>query len=163
MSIERSGVRTWMRALRVVPEPRHFAQRHPVVGLAPVSNEIDGGGRSVGLAEEYDHLTARSIGQLDGRLEGCTRIQPGASRSLESATVGERSGAIWTTVASEELRGSPVQLVWRPPRSRKATRPGKSVFHGFLASSAWVSGSCSVTMCGALLSRVCRVPTRRRR
>ena len=99
-------------ALRVVPEPRHRRQRHPVVGVAPASDEIDGGGGPVGLAEEYDDLSARSIGQLDGRLEGCTRIQPGAGGSLEAGTAGERSGALWTTVASEELRpiGRPTGL-----------------------------------------------------
>ena len=45
---------------------------------------------------------------------------------------------------------SPVQLpVCRPPRSAKATRPGKARLEGLRASSAPVARSISVTTCGA--------------
>ena len=112
MSIDRSGVRTWTAACVSSQNLATSVSVTPMVGVAPASDEIDSGGRTVGLAEEYDDLGARSIGQLDGRLEGCTRIQPGAGRSLEGGTAGERSGALWTTVASEELRavGRPAGL-----------------------------------------------------
>ncbi len=85
------------------------------------------------------------------RLQSGARVQArsGLSRKLPPRS----SDAGWSRPAlrPRNSRRSPVQEVWRPPRSAKATRSANSPFQAFRANMAPVAGSISVTTkgCGA--------------
>ena len=101
---------------------------------------------------EQDHdlgVVAPSASSKAG-LQGGARVEAGADGAPEPlAAVQRRRGGPGAPLRPRNSVRSAVHAVCRPPRSRNATRPANSVFHGLRARIAPVSGSISVTMCGA--------------
>ncbi len=125
------------RALGVVPVARHAAQRRLVVGRSPAPDEVGRRRGPVRLAEQHEDLGPRPVGELEAGLQGGARIQAGADGSLQPVArgPGRRAGPDAPLRPRNSVR-SAVHAVCRPPRSRKATRPPNSVFHGLRTRSA---------------------------
>ena len=104
MSSARSGVRTWIVALDVVPRSPDLRQRRVVVGAAGVPDEIDCrlARRRPGRARTTISVLSPAA-KLDARLQHGARIQPGPDRLLELVPAGESRRPLGPTVAAEEL------------------------------------------------------------
>ena len=138
MSIERSGVRTW-----IVPRTSSQYVAHARASVASVDRLAVRAGSSSRASRRVaasPSRTTTSVGAPLGELEAGlqrARTDRGRRRRRPAAAAAIQPGrAIGRAVAAEELGAVAVHAVCRPPRSRNATRPANSVFQGLRASSA---------------------------
>ena len=103
MSIERSGVRTWIVPWRVVPVARHAAQRRLVVGRPPALDQVGRRRGPVRLAEQDEDLGPRSAGELEAGLQCGARVEAGTGGSLQPGPAVQARRPLRSAVAAEEL------------------------------------------------------------
>ena len=163
MSIERSGVRTW-----TVPwmSSHWLATARSVASWSVVRprrmRSTAAVAPSASPSSTRTWVVAPSASsKLVWRAAHGSMPAPTAPSSLcpRSRPAG-RSGA---PLRPRNSVRSAVHAVCRPPRSRNATRPPNSVFHGLRIRSACVSGSSAVTIWGRWPRARCPAPTPRRR
>ena len=151
MSIERSGVFTCTCAEHLVPVADDGVEHRVEIGRAIA---LDQRARAVRRRAAWPRKNTISVGCAGLELDACAQraagIEPRADASRERAA-GHAAPRAAASVPwrPRNSRRSPVQSVWRPPRSAKATREPNAVFQGLRANSAPVAASISVTMNGA--------------
>ena len=147
MSIERSGVRTWTAPRTSSQYVATVSQGCLVVGRSPAPDELGRGSRP-----RPPRRAGRRPGSAPRRRarssSAARRTGPARARRLPGAGVRGRGrpGGPGAPLRPRNSVRSAVHAVCRPPRSRNATRPPNSVFHGLRARSARSPGSSSVTI-----------------
>ena len=153
MSIERSGVRTW-----TVPwaSPQKLATSRSVASWFAVRprrmRSAAAGAPSASPSSTTTWVRAplassklvwsAAHGSMPAPVAPVSRCPPSRPEGHSGAPLRPRNSV-----------RSAVHAVCRPSRSRKATRPPNSVFHGFRTRIAFVSGSSDVTIRGLLSPR----------
>ena len=90
-------------ALGIVPEARHGAQHGLGVGRSPTPDEVGRRGGLVRLAEQYEDLGPRSVGELEAGLQGRARIHAGPCGTLQPVSAVQAGGSLRTAIAPEEF------------------------------------------------------------